>query len=267
MSHESAILVIVIGDPERGSIPALEDGWLTKQEICVIPAVQLRRRTDEWNSGVDEKIFFARHGRPPLEGEMGCAAAHINAYQQFLMSSCQWVLVLESDVRIKNQEELSTAVKAIQAGFAPVGQIFSLYSEGPLSKRSSRTIGDVNIWQLTTPPHGAVAYVLDRVAAERLITEQKSICNVADWPLTTRDADFYFVELSGVGHPTDEMQSTVAPGIERSTMVPLRVRLSMWLGLWFARHWNLFDGPSDYYYRVLQPRVYRILQRFGVLTR
>jgi len=267
VSHESAILVIVIGDPERGSKSALEHAWLGRQEICFIPAVQLRRGTSEWNSRVDEKTFFARHGRPPLEGETGCAAAHINAYQEFLLSKYEWALVLESDVRITSQEELSAVVMGIQAGFAPVGQILSLYSEGPLSKQSSTTVRGLNIWQLSTPPHGAVAYVLDRVAAERLIAQQKSICNVADWPLTTRDADFYFVELSGVGHPTDERQSTVAPGIERSTMVPLRVRLSMWLGLWFATHSKFFDGPSDYYYRVLQPRVHRILQRFGVMTK
>ena len=258
----NTVLVIVIGDPERGIASVLEDGWLAKRPTRFIPAVQIMRGTDQWISGVSEKTFLARHGRRPLEGEIGCAIAHVNAYQQFLRSAYQWAIVLESDIRITNQEELSTAIEAVVANFPSVGQIFSLYSESPLSKRSSTAIGNLTISRLATPPQGGVAYMLDRPAAKRLLEAQSPIVNVADWPITAQDTDFYFIQLKGIAHPTDEVQSTVAPGIERSTLVPWRVRLQMWLGVWYAQHWSSFSGPQEYYYVVLQPRILRMLRRF-----
>jgi len=261
----SQSLVIVIGDPDRGVRPAIESGWLSQQSRIFIPSMMLGRGDLDWSSRVDEKTFIARTGRLPLEGEIGCAAAHVAAYRALLETSHEWALVLESDVCITDQHELSAVVQVVQGNLIPDGHVVSLLTDKWVTTHGSIELEDFVVMRATTAPHGAVAYILDRTAARLMIEEQTPIGSVSDWPVTINDVDFLFVPLAAIHHPTDELQlqSTVAPGIKRSTLVPLRVRIMMWLGVWYALNRSRFDGLDDYYHRILQPRMHRHMLRFG----
>lgn len=263
MTTPSSLIVYIIGDPSRGIADSLKAGWLASQKKEIVPAVYLRRGTEEWAARVDEQTFRARHGRAPLEGEMGCAAAHAFAYRKFLNTTAKWALIFESDVVVKDQIELEESVEAALTSALMDGNVISLYSEGSLFVKRLVRCRDLTRLVLRTPPHGAVAYLVDRLAAERLCQAQSRIASVADWPITSVGAEFSFVECKAIDHSSVLEQSTVSPGLDRSDLLSIRVRVAIWLGIWFLMYRRKFAGYPDYYRWALQPRLLRVLKRFS----
>lgn len=260
----AGLLLVVIGDPHRGVARALEKPWLSHQNQVLIPEVFLRRGTIDWATRVCERRFLARHGREPLDGEAGCAAAHVLACEALLSSDATWALVLESDVLILDQEELHRTIGLIMSRLGPCGsrgRVVSLYTEGPLASEKPLSGPSEPLLNVTVPPQGAVAYMIDRQAAESITRAQRRISSVADWPVTTTDVQFSFAKNCAVGHDTIASQSTVAPNVDRSKLLPRRVRIMMWLGLWYLRFWREFNGFPDYYSWVLRPRIHHLRRR------
>ena len=260
MTPNESVLPIVIGDPGRGLGPALEEGWLARAGTLRLPSVEMRRGTLVWNERVDESRFRARVGRPPLESEMGCAAAHLSAYEALLQSRSQWALVLEDDALVADCDSLGELVAKIIEMTKSTGHVISLYSEGPLFASSSAEFETrLPLTRLRLAPQGAVAYLVDRVAARKLTAAQSPLSNVSDWPLNARDLEFYYVPNSLIDHATGGTASTVAVDVDRSKLIPAHVRILMWTGLWFLVHRRHFGRFSNYREQILRPRYVRKL--------
>jgi len=249
------VLPIVIGDPNRGLLPALHTSWLSRVDVVRLPSVVLTRDSLDWLERVDEATFKARFGRLPLESEMGCAAAHLNAYDVLLSSSFTWALIMEDDALILNSEMLHAIVTAVVQHAEPTSRLISLYTEGPIFAESCRFIDSVKLMQLRLEPQGAVAYMIDRAAARQLLSAQSPIASVSDWPLNARQIRYGFVPNVAIAHMTSPDTSLVAPQINRRTLVPTSTRLWMWTAIWYFRHRRYFTGFNDYFRQVLLPRV------------
>jgi len=48
----------------------------------------------------DESLCIKKNGHPMTNGEKGCALSHINAYEEFLNSNSDYLLVLEDDIEL-----------------------------------------------------------------------------------------------------------------------------------------------------------------------
>jgi len=250
-----AVLPIVVGDPKRGIQPALEKGWLDTARTVTVPAVFATRESETWAETVNEERFIARFGRPPLASEVGCAMAHVGAYRAFLESSCTWALVFEDDARILDERQLASIVTRVVEKLQPTGQVVSLYSDGPVFASDPSSVRSDSILRLRLPPPGAVAYLLDRVAASALVDAQQHVGSVSDWPHTNGAIVFNFAPNSTIGHSSCTTDSTIAAGVDRSVLVPVFVRILMWTGVWYVRYRHQFQGLSDYYDQVMRPRL------------
>ena len=258
------VLPIVVGNPQRGLGLAVADWPTFRSSLTEIAAVTLKRDSWEWECRVDEATFVARFGRRPLESEMGCAAVHVEAYKTFLSTSFSWALVFEDDALIVDEEDLRLKVSSLVNHVEPTGRVISLFTEGPIFPISSIVCGQLEVLNLRVPPQGAVAYLVDRAAASKLVATQNPISSVADWPTTSRLVDFDFVPNMPIEHATSMTTSTVAPDLDRSHLVPVTVRLLMWSGLWYLAHRKKFLNWSDYVERVLRPRLLRKLRQSHV---
>lgn len=255
LGRNQTVLPIVIGNPKRGMEPALSTGWLSRAGTVVLPSVSMVRGSAVWEYRVDEDRFLARFGRPPLESEMGCAAAHLSAYERLLSSGATWALVLEDDALVQDGEQLQAIVETLVKFVRPTGRILSLYSEGPRFATSSEEFDALEVVHLKLAAQGAVAYLLDRNAATNLLQAQSPIGSVSDWPVGATDLLFSYVPNSAIRHSTDRNPSTVAFGVDRSALVPVHIRLLMWSGLWYLSHRQHFSSFGDYVHRVVYPRV------------
>jgi glycosyl transferase, family 25 len=65
-----------------------------------VPAVDARALTPEEAAQLDEAAFRARHGMPPLAGELGCYLSHVKVMRAFLATDDAFAVVLEDDVRL-----------------------------------------------------------------------------------------------------------------------------------------------------------------------
>lgn len=260
MSEKSRLMVLVIGDVQRGIGAALEEGWIAEQTKATLPSRYFNRKDPQWATSVDELTFIARYGRAPLEGEIGCAAAHLDAYEVLLQSNCEWGLVFESDAKIVDSVELQNIVESVTQESRDE-DVVSLYSESPIFAKSVRRLGSVPFVELRTVPDGTVAYLINRRAAASFIEAQTPIGSVSDWPLSTMYVNFGFVRTGAIRHSTDTQESTVTGNVDRSSLVPVRVRIYMWIGLWYVLHRNKFAGFRDYFDRVMRPRLVRRFQK------
>lgn len=260
MSKDAQLMVLVIGDVQRGIGTALEDGWIAEQTKVILPSRYLSRNDAEWTTSVDELTFIARYGRAPLEGEIGCALAHRDAYEVLLQSDCEWGLVFESDAKIVDLVELRKVVESVIQE-SEGRDVVSLYSESPIFAKTERYLGSVRFVELKTVPDGTVAYLINRRAAASFIEAQTPISSVSDWPMSTMYVNFGFVRTDAVRHSTDTQESIVAGNVERSSLVTVRVRIYMWMGLWYLLHRNEFAGFRDYFDRVMRPRLVRRFQK------
>jgi len=225
----------------------------------------MKRENRQWADRVDEGKFRARFGRFPLEAELGCAAAHVEAYAALTEEQFDWALVLEDDAVISNQDELRTLVEEITLNCEVRGNVISLYSGGPVFASGTRPLCGLGALELKIPAHGAVAYLVDRVAAVNLQQAQSPLASVSDWPSVLDAVDFLYIPNKVITHAANNVESTIADGVDRSKMVPFRVRFLMWTGLWFLMHRSQFISAGAYYVEVIRPRIATHFWRRAVL--
>jgi len=258
------VLPIVLGNPDRGIGPALASGWLSEVDVLLLPPVLIRRGTMNWAKRVDEDAFVARFGRNPLESEIGCAAAHLSAYEALLDSTYAWALIFEDDAVVLDSEELLNITTAIVEHFGERSGVWSLYSEGTLFPEELISVGRVTHLRLRLSPQGAVAYLVDRATAASLLSAQTPISNVSDWPLNASHVQFWFVPNRALTHLSNEATSTVAPEVDRGTLVSTPTKLLMWSGLWYLAHKRYFRSFREYCYQVMRPRLANRFWRGGI---
>ena len=113
------------------------------------------------------------YGREMNAGEVGCALSHRKAYNEFLESNEPYALFLEDDISIQrdlNQLDLS-AINSVLQDSQPKALMlsgdYSYYKKKPIVRLYSAV--------------GAYAYMLNREAAQKILSLNPPCCVADDW--------------------------------------------------------------------------------------
>lgn len=165
---------------------------------------------------VNVKRFQKITGRRPTGPEIGCALSHLKCAQ--LAGKSKYALVMEDDAKIT--DDIYPALRAMQKLDKDNPVIVQLYSS-PKSVLKRRTLTKLErntdgvIARFFIPPHGAVAYLMNRSAID-VFASKKIVEGVADWPPYAQVFEFWGYFPSPVGH--DSNDSTIEQF--RKDMIP-----------------------------------------------
>jgi glycosyl transferase, family 25 len=134
----------------------------------------------------NQKLAKALHGATLLDGEIGCAIAHLSVYEKFLKSKREWGLVLEDDARVVDGSALSQVLEKLDTLREGNPTIYLLFGAGILSSgRFHEVVPGYLAWDLLITPGGSSGYVINRSAAQMILEQSLPIISPADWPLRT----------------------------------------------------------------------------------
>lgn len=208
----------------------------------------------------DSDHFQARHLRAALPGEVGTALAHRKVCEQIGTKSGDWWVVFEDDADIHNPgvflERLEQLASAIDLAEPCVINLNYLAAKKLPLMRNYRIQG---IWQPAVATYTTTAYLINRSAAALIVNQQTPIRSQPDWPIDTRTVRF-LQETMPLVSPRSDIASVADPSGLR-TATPRYVRFRTWSWVWYLTHRDQFNGPGDYWYGVLLPRLMRHLYR------
>ncbi|WP_182084656.1 glycosyltransferase family 25 protein [Aureimonas sp. ME7] len=72
-------------------------------ELIRIAGVDGKTIPDDERTLLDRQAFLAHHGKRPMPGEYGCYASHLKALEAIAASDCEAGVVLEDDVRLREE--------------------------------------------------------------------------------------------------------------------------------------------------------------------
>lgn len=212
-------------------------------------------------ANVNKSLFQLRCGRKPLLGEIGAALAHKRVAEVFLNSKSKFALVFESDAVIvdenKFQRQIMQFVEMCPYRRPAIGLLFHQVKVDPDPELNSEDLLSQIQWlEFKFTPSYAVAYIMNRNAAEAIINSQKIIWSVADWPLCSHTCQFYGVKEIQIEHLSEAIPDSSQISSE-SRGIRSYVRKLAWLfGLEIMR--NLGQGISVFHIHwclVLLPRL------------
>jgi glycosyl transferase, family 25 len=143
-----------------------------------IPAVDGRKITNIKNKNYDEKLNKKLFFSPLSPNEIACFMSHRAAWIK-IVSEAKYAIILEDDVEFS---AISTQILERLEDVLNVEQplLIKLYAKRGLLGRVVGLIGDYSIIQQTIPTLGAVAYALNKSAAENLILGTKKFGQPVD---------------------------------------------------------------------------------------
>lgn len=135
----------------------------------------------EYPVSFPSKSSYLKMRRKLVLAELGCAKAHLNAYQTFLETSAKLALVLESDASLYSDgmENFRGAFESIVKFDSSDPSVYSFLSESALI---SQKIVFENFHSVIGFPSQTVAYVINRSAAKQFLSSNRNLEFVADWP-------------------------------------------------------------------------------------
>ena len=243
------MLAYVISDGIRSSFTStfLQ---LSGQKLTLIvePAVFIGEDEYRQISHQSREFHKSLYGRALTIGEVGCALAHENVYRDFLERSEDWCLVLEDDAQIADVPRFvsrALSIFPVLDSNKPiiVSMFFQNFTVGKFAKRGP--IGGTYWSKLA--PYGAVAYLVNRLAAERILRAQSENRHQADWPVTARDVKFLLDFSKMVTHPQSDgaKQSLIGVRHQREEVSLLIQRVKYYAGTrWGLQHGNFSNFPN-----------------------
>lgn len=139
-----------------------------------IPAVNGRQMTEEQRKDAfDYDAAMKHYGRSLNEGEVGCALSHRLCYKALLDSDEPFAMILEDDVSVIR--DWNTLPWEDIARTLNVSQPRALFLSGDYWRLSSKGITKV------FDAVGAYAYIVNRAAAQAILSVQKPFVVADDW--------------------------------------------------------------------------------------
>lgn len=253
-NHE--LQVIVVGDPARGSIGEQIPALKKFISVQVVPPVFFCANDFQSVDIVDLHKFQAFAGRSPLAAEVGCAAAHRQAYQLLMDSESNWALIIEDDAEIARFNLLLHRVKEIihmHPAASPL--VVSFYTREVRDKG----LGPAFIPGAYFTPisiSSAVCYLSNKAAAQVILERQTPIQATADWPVEPPDIDFV-IDLSGlVSHPDEENSPSTISSSSDLRIGSRWVRFLIWSGIWYVLHRKTYGNYSAFQQKTFRKRLY-----------
>lgn len=204
-----------------------------------------------WPDCYQRKQRLARHGHDLTQGEIGCFLSHRQAWQEFLAGSEPFLCVLEDDVELQPGFAEGLEALCAHAGEWDIVRLYGVFCRDSAKLRElapGRWLVDY-----FDQPRGTQGYVLNRVAAERLLRHtDKMNCAIDDaidrgWEHKLR---LYGVEPYLV---VEQLQHASTIGSRK------RARLPLWRRLMRELHRGLGDLRKQRW--VLEKRVRYVLSR------
>lgn len=174
----------------------------------VLSAVDGRARWDELRPTVDVAAFERHVGRDVLPGEIGCYHSHLLAWQRFLASDAQVLLVLEDDMVF--HDDFADALRLSMRGRAhwDMLKLAKIRANQPVCQG---LLGPYRLNAYIGAATGFGAYLLQREPAQRLLPRLLPIRAPIDRELEqvhTHNLRHFGLEPFP-SHPHDEGQSTI----------------------------------------------------------
>ena len=239
---------IYVITPSKGGRekPLIEQlSQLRNHSFSTLPALVL----DEVPADYSQRFPLALYARELRPGEIGCAASHQIAYQAIATKRDLWSCVMEDDARIVNVKEFDDLLHQIETSIpAEKGEVVSFFTDVAFLAESP--IAGIN--DCVTAPLNTVAYAISFHAAQSLITANKGLRFVADWPLGTA-VKFRLKFPFAINHGDSETQSLIEGRTPRGITV-LR-KLEIYSFAPFFRNRNCFKSPLEYFHIFLKPRL------------
>lgn len=172
---------------------------------------------------LEAKDYFTKGvvGRkiPLTPSEVGCSLSHLNIYENFLNSNCDYLVVFEDDVLIDQGFDLNIFPFDKFASSLPIllhmGGQEGLSSFNKLfGKKTNLKYLGKTIWKVS--PHSyrwlwrTCSYIINRSFAEQILKEQQNSLKVADsWKFwaTKFNSQVYYINL--IQHPFDLCNSVI----------------------------------------------------------
>lgn len=174
----------------------------------ILPAVDGRARLEQLLSTVDVAAFERHVGRDVLPGEIGCYHSHLQAWQRFLASDAQVLLVLEDDMVF--HDDFMDALRVALRGRAhwDMLKLAKIRAKQPVCQG---LLGPYRLNACIGAFTGFGAYLIQRETAQRLLPQMLPIRAPIDRELEQvhrHDLRHFSLEPFPA-HPQDEGQSTI----------------------------------------------------------
>ena len=199
----------------------------------LLPAVDGRAQWEQLVPSVDVPAFERHVGRDVLPGEVGCYHSHLQAWQRFLASDQQVLLVLEDDMVFHDDfvEALRTALRG--RAHWDMLKLAKIRAKQPVCQG---LLGPYRLNAYVGAATGFGAYLVQRATAQHLLPALLPVRAPIDREL--EQVDRYDIRHFGLEpfpcHPQDEGQSTITG--ERFSAVK-RYPLS--------RRWTKYAGQAS----------------------
>ncbi|MBT9465979.1 MAG: glycosyltransferase family 25 protein [Hydrogenophaga sp.] len=146
----------------------------------ILPAIDGRAEQERLAQNVDDSAFQRNVGRDVLPGEIGCYYSHLAAWERFLSSGEQVLLVLEDDVVFHDDfiEALQMALRA-----RPHWDFLKLNKIRAKQPVCQGRLGSYNLNAYLGPATGLGAYLIQRPTVQRLLPRMLPITRPIDHEL------------------------------------------------------------------------------------
>ena len=203
------------------------------QSYEVVDAVDGRGGLDpKWEHELDRIETNRRTRKQVSNAEFACALSHRMTQERFLNSNGEWALILEDDMIL--DARISGFLAECSYRTAPM--LLLHHSNARVLGKGTHLPGTKSrMVPLALSPFGTTAYTVNRPIAQCLVTAQKPVRYLGDWPIDLASVGAKAVVPAIVDHPhRDATLSTLAPNRSK----PVR-SLSIFLSFsYLKRKWK-----------------------------
>lgn len=209
---------------------------------------------------IDANRFRSHLGRMPLPGEIGCAAAHQEAYKEILDNPSNWGLVIEDDCHILDYSILSSNIETLFEYPFSGPSIVSLYTDDKVVREVCSSTFHSPTRTLVPPPN-TVAYLINQEAARILVRKNLPISYLADWPATRDEINFYLMSNTGILHGCKKTTSKIVTNSITRPRANFVTRVKIWTGYWYFENSQSWKSIYEYRNEMITPRfIYKKMQ-------
>jgi hypothetical protein len=203
-------------------------------------------------ASVNRKSCRARLGYEISKGLIGCYLGHLSAYETAKSKDCEWVLILEEDVQVK---ELSVKViEEFQKILSDQPKIIQLFSRSSrLADKRTFVQLQQNYFGFRFRPrlvgNGAAAYLINKKALT-LATQLPYVTGAPDWPPWSQEIEFYGI------YPWMFHEGPTGSEIPNNKITNYKYksrRIQQILGIHYLIYRGSYKSFTDYYKEEINP--------------
>lgn len=215
--------------------------------VELVEAVDGRKmKPEERKSCFDIDKFVNRNHCNPKGGEIGCTLSHRICYRKLLESDEEFALIVEDDVNFLYPEDIDATLIEIlnkhkddKPYFITLGMHY-LYYPKKYRKLSKYTLYKIHV------AYGTCAYLINRKAAERLLS--------VSLPFTVAD-DYPFIRKCGI--LVEGIYPTFTAGASTQEIIPTEIQQESVI------YTKVVQSYIRFFYQVIYYKILRIMGRLS----